>query len=359
MTHYRLWPALATHRGQRRRLNEDSIAYVYPDDPQVLQEYGALFLLADGVGGLSHGEQYSQQAVQTICDMYYQTPAHNVAERLARVLRAVNSQLHALEQGGASTIVAAVFHGDSLTVANAGDSPAYIITPHQIRKLTIDHVVDDPNNPKSKRLFRALGYESAMTVDTVTGRICPGMRLLLCSDGLTRYYTDEQLQSECQPYNASHTVESLVHGAYLRGGIDNISAIVVEVAEKTLDDSGLREHVAALNPAISLPEALSNVQPLFAPYMKPYSVPDPAGTIYDTVTRKSFLRTHALPPPPLPRPLTPEHKLTPTPSRRPSFWEWFARRPVKPAPLVPPAPLLTNLDEAAQHGLTDSEEDPV
>ena len=179
MTHFRLWPALATHRGQRRRNNQDSIAYVYPDDPLVLRDYGALFLLSDGVGGLQRGEHYSQQAVQTICDMYYQTPANNVAERLARVLRAVNSQLHALNLGGAATIVAAVFHGDSLTIANAGDSPAYIITHDAIRQLTIDHTVDDPSNPKSKRLFRALGYEDSITVDCVTGRVVPGMRFLM------------------------------------------------------------------------------------------------------------------------------------------------------------------------------------
>lgn len=355
MSHYRLWPALATHRGQRRRQNEDSIAYVYPDDPHVLRDYGALFLLADGVGGLSHGEQYSQQAVQLICDMYYQTPAHSVGERLARVLRAVNSQLHALGQGGASTIVAAVFHGDSLTVANAGDSPAYIVTPQSIRKLTIDHVVDDPNNPKSKRLFRALGYEAAMTVDCTTGRIVPGMRLLLCSDGLTRYFTDEQLQAECQPYTSAHTVESLVHGAYLQGGIDNISAIVVEVAEKNLEDALLGEHVGYMQPILALPEVLSDVQPLFAPYMKPYSIGEVSGTIYDTMQRKSYLRTHAMPPPP--RPQTPDQKVTPTPSQRPRFWDWIARRSAKAAPPVPPALLLTNLDEAAHHGLKDTDED--
>lgn len=74
MTLFRLTPALATHRGQRRRHNEDAVAYIYPDDPAILRDYGAIFLLADGVGGLRNGQEYSQKAVQAICDHYYHTP---------------------------------------------------------------------------------------------------------------------------------------------------------------------------------------------------------------------------------------------------------------------------------------------
>jgi hypothetical protein len=190
----------------------------------------------------------------------------------------------------------------------------------------------------------------------------PGMRVLLCSDGITRYYSDTELQSLSQPHTTPHTVQSLVHGAYLRGGADNISAVMIEVADKISDDASLRAHVAGLRPFLTLPEELSNVHPLFPPYMKPYSVGETAGTIIDQTNgqqRKSYLRTSELPnvTVSVPMPMAPSQPLTTIPTRRPRFWDWIARRPADPAPLVPPSPARTNLDEVSVRGLRDRDED--
>lgn len=297
MTTPLLYPALATHRGQRRRNNEDYVGYIYPDDPAVLAKYGALFVVSDGVGGLAYGETYSEQVVTLITKMYYQSPGKDVAERLARVIQQINVLLHKTGVGGAATIVVAVFHGSSLTIANAGDSRAYLINRERGLRLTDDHVVlVEEDGRRSKKLFRAVGYEALISVDTVTGLVHPGQRLLMCTDGVTRYLTDDNLFDLAATHAPHDVINRLIQLSYAAGGVDNISAALIEVGDFPANNTQLQQHVAQLKPLITLPDMLAShpILETLPPYRSPIAQfpPDDSQTILYDRRRKTF---HAQP----------------------------------------------------------------
>src|SRR6185369_801968 len=110
MTLLRLTPAVATHRGMRRRHNEDAVNYDYPIEPAKLQTYGALFVVADGVGGLSAGDKASTMAVEHLVQRYYAgNAAASAEERLAAAFLEVNNTVFkTLNRKGATTMVAVV-----------------------------------------------------------------------------------------------------------------------------------------------------------------------------------------------------------------------------------------------------------
>src|SRR5262245_32750703 len=113
MTLLRLIPAMGTHVGMRRRHNEDYIGYRYPDDIEILQESGALFVVADGVGGLSAGERASSMAVERLIKHYYAADSEIPPDqRLSIAFQQVNHDVYKLlndpGKPAATTMVAVV-----------------------------------------------------------------------------------------------------------------------------------------------------------------------------------------------------------------------------------------------------------
>lgn len=271
MTVYLLYPALSTHRGQRRDRNEDAVGYRYPATLRELREYGALFLLADGVGGLEHGERASDQTLHVIMREYYRSPADTIAARLVEAVRAANTALRQQPNSGATTLIAAVICGDTLTVAHVGDSAAFWLDGSGIHKLTEEHVMyPDPQNPKKRKLTRAVGHQDQITVDTVSGPVSTGGRLLLCSDGVTRYLDEAQCYDLCAA-DPADAVTAIVNAANQAGGADNISAVVVAIGGLCPDDAALRQHQRRLTPYIKLPDVLPA-----EPSPPPTGAPEPA-----------------------------------------------------------------------------------
>jgi protein phosphatase len=256
MTDYLLYPALSTHRGRRRDLNEDAVAFMIPSDPAALRTYGAMFLVADGVGGVEHGERASDRALRVLLHDYYQGDApDDVAARLVELVQQANTLLHATPEQGATTLVAAVLRGETLTVASVGDSAAFWLSANQCQKLTEDHVaVIDPANPKKRRLTRALGHQPTLSVDTITGTITRGARLALVSDGVTRHLDENRLRDLCTGGPPADSVRAVIQAANDAGGTDNISIILVEIGPPG-DDDLLREHVQAMGDIfVTVPE---------------------------------------------------------------------------------------------------------
>ena len=75
----RLEVAQLTDVGRKREHNEDNMAYVIPKDPQVMAKKGALFIVADGMGGHAAGEVASEIAVDTVSNVYYQDDSDDIA----------------------------------------------------------------------------------------------------------------------------------------------------------------------------------------------------------------------------------------------------------------------------------------
>ena len=127
-----------TDPGQKRANNEDAVGTFEPKDSRQLKQSGRLYVVADGLGGHQFGERASQYAVENLLKLYFEAPDIPPEKRLRDIIQQVNQKLIAtarreLASGEkmATTVVAAVVRGDTLQVANVGDSRAYLIRGRQ------------------------------------------------------------------------------------------------------------------------------------------------------------------------------------------------------------------------------------
>jgi serine/threonine protein phosphatase PrpC len=236
--------AMETHIGRQRQQNQDAIGHLVPPDPAVLDELGQVFVLADGVGGLKGGDLASQYALSTIMSSYYDQPEGSPADRLARAIAEANSIIYDEGQAQgttmATTVVAAVVQRRDLIIGSVGDSPAYLIREGRPRKLTLDHTVaalsDTPPESESggRKLVRALGVAASVKVDIITGRVRDGDCVVLCSDGLTRYITPEEIERITTDQPVEEAAKTLIETANERGGADNISVIILRLVDEEI-----------------------------------------------------------------------------------------------------------------------------
>ncbi len=241
-----------SHPGQVREVNEDS--YYCPTkqtqsykkvDQAALSSKGYLLIVADGIGGSDLGQRASREVVQSLRDVYYETPlAGTLDQRLYNAVQYANDSLYqmrtrnpALGQAG-STVVAAVIQNNYLYVANAGDSRAYLIRDGQASQRTKDHTLIaekaarglPPADADQGVITRSMGDKPAMPADLYTATILQdGDAVLLCSDGLTDMVKDEDLAKVITANPSRKAVEKLIKMANRAGGPDNITAVVAKI----------------------------------------------------------------------------------------------------------------------------------
>jgi serine/threonine protein phosphatase PrpC len=232
MTLLRLTPAVATHRGMRRRHNEDAVGYEYPIEPAKLQTYGALFVVADGVGGLAAGDKASTMAVEQLLQRYYAgSPSVSTEERLAAAIQEVNlAVFKTLNRKGATTMVAVVITGEDLVAASVGDSLIFLIQGEKVTQLNTEDVLHS-DDAEDGALTKAIGYREDLEIETISGTLKPDDKILLCSDGLTRYLDRTLLNRHTNLRDPRDSVRRMINQANQEGGADNISTILVYVGE--------------------------------------------------------------------------------------------------------------------------------
>jgi serine/threonine protein phosphatase PrpC len=127
-----LWVGVQSDTGPVRDLNEDHADFFVPADEGQRHEKGAIFLVADGMGGHQAGEVASRTAAKRVMYEYYADTAHPAGDCLVRAFKVANQVLYDQAQADSSkvgmgtTMVAAVVLGRQVYVANVGDSRAYI-----------------------------------------------------------------------------------------------------------------------------------------------------------------------------------------------------------------------------------------
>jgi serine/threonine protein phosphatase PrpC len=242
-----------TDPGKERAHNEDYCGSFTPKDRELLAERGQLYLVADGIGGHQAGDVASQYAVEQILYAYYSDPWVNPADNLVRAIRGANAHVYREAQGNpthrgmGTTLVAAAIGGHELTVANVGDSRAYLVREGQIRQISQDHswvaervaenlLTPDQarNHPKRNVITRSLGNDPDVEVDVFHETIRAGDVVLLCSDGLSGLVRDEEMVTVVSRADSRTAAERLVRLANERGGTDNITATVIRMGRPVL-----------------------------------------------------------------------------------------------------------------------------
>jgi serine/threonine protein phosphatase PrpC len=240
--------AARSDAGPVRELNEDYVSYRLPEDPALRGSQGAIFLVADGMGGHRAGEVASREAVEWVMDRYYAYAGPDAGDGLVRAFQSANQALHGLAQADATrlgmgtTLVAAVVRETSprLTIANVGDSRAYLLRGNKLVQITTDHSwVEEQiqaglfkpeqaeRHPNRNVITRALGSKPTVEVDLFEGEIGAGDAILLCTDGLSGELSDAQMSRILRSSSPPRAAAQLVAEARRRGGNDNVSALVV------------------------------------------------------------------------------------------------------------------------------------
>lgn len=249
--------ALRTDTGRKRSLNEDSMLSTVPEDPHVLRERGALFIVADGLGGHARGEVASNMIINEVNRLYYEDKSEDedIAQSLKRAITQANLELfkRAIQEGSdmGTTCVACVIHGEHAYIANVGDSRAYLIRGGTAQQVTHDHswvaeqvrfglITEEQArvHPQRNVILRSLGIDPAVQIDLFTEPLQDGDTLLLCSDGLSGMVEDDEMTAIINAHEPEESVEKLITLANENGGLDNITAIIVRIstnqpAEKT------------------------------------------------------------------------------------------------------------------------------
>jgi serine/threonine protein phosphatase PrpC len=245
--------AAMTDSGCQRSNNEDSYGY---DAEQ------HLYVVCDGMGGRAAGEVASGMAVRSLIESFAANATFESAGEAMpvenRLLQAILDANQAVCDAGeqraelrsmGTTLVCVCLDSNRAVIGNVGDSRAYLIREDSCVQVTQDHSLlaeavrageisaeTAANSNLQSVITRAIGVEDAIEPDLYAAQLQPGDILLLATDGLTRYVQSTDILAALDG-NASLTVscQTLIEVAKQRGGADNITCILLRVAEEQMD----------------------------------------------------------------------------------------------------------------------------
>jgi PPM family protein phosphatase len=249
--------AAATDTGLRRSNNQDSYTSVRASNAEAWRQRGHVFLVADGMGAHAVGELASKMACDLIPHTYMKARNGTPSEAIAKAFREVSSLIHSRAsanrdfQGMGTTCSALLLLPEGALVAHIGDSRVYRARRDRIDQLSFDHSLvwelvrrnhltseqAELSVPKNV-ITRSLGPEVEIDVD-IEGPL--GVELgdvyLLCSDGLSGPVDDHELGAFAGNFHPRDASRYLVNLANLRGGLDNITVVLVRIGAWVDPDS--------------------------------------------------------------------------------------------------------------------------
>ena len=235
--------------GLERTHQEDAYGFQLSAADKILAQHrGAIFIVADGVGGQQAGELASRLAVETIRKSYYADLADDPAVALRNALNAANEVVHnagraAGRERMATTVVCAIVLQRRLHIGHVGDSRAYLLRDGRLTLLTEDHSwVNDQirlglldreaaaSHPRRNIITRALGYAPQVEPEISPAiTLSDGDRVLLCTDGLYEGIEARQIEEILRSHPPQLACQKLVELANETGGTDNVTVIVIEI----------------------------------------------------------------------------------------------------------------------------------
>ncbi len=241
--------ASLTDVGVRRSHNQDACATQPAADPAHWKKHGHVFIVADGMGGHAVGEKASAKAVRDIPLTYLKHAAiDGFGPAIRRAFTEANAAIFGIGQNnpefkGLGTTATGLFLcPDGVWVGHVGDSRAYRIRGPKVQQLTFDHSwvwevarrqgidPDELGDFKRNVIIRSLGPDLEVEVDVEGPHPAePGDSFLLCSDGLSNLITPDEIGAIVNSFSPEEACKYLVALANVRGGPDNITALIVQI----------------------------------------------------------------------------------------------------------------------------------
>ncbi len=217
----------------------------------MLPERG-VFIVADGMGGHAAGEVASEMAVQLIAESLEGVVGmddREAANLIRQAIHTANGLIYERtlteqdKRGMGTTATAMVINGPRYLIGQVGDSRAYVLRERRLFQITKDHSYVQEQvdagyltpeqartHPYSNVITRCVGANSDVVPDIYLGTVRPEDVYLLASDGLTGMLEDQELQSILSSGSPpGDLVDVLITEANQRGGLDNITVIVIRI----------------------------------------------------------------------------------------------------------------------------------
>jgi protein phosphatase len=254
--------------GRVREHNEDTIAH----DSDM-----GLIVLADGMGGYNAGEVASGIAVKTVTNLVREAvglqdlsvtdpstglsrPSIILRDAIQRANKIIyqTARSQAQCEGMGTTVVAALFHDNKISVAHVGDSRLYRVRGSDIEQVTLDHSLlqelvdrgfyspEEAQRASNKNYAtRALGVENMVEVEMQEHPVQKGDVYLLCSDGLSDMIGDDDMAVTVNTFgnNPNSVTQHLVKMANDNGGKDNISVVLAQVLDSFPAQHGIFDRI--------------------------------------------------------------------------------------------------------------------
>ena len=234
----------ATDIGLSREENQDSVRCEYFG-------HNLLAVVCDGMGGERAGKEASSMAVEEFFQRFSAGYSQSLTDEELRTLlissvSAANSVIYTRARfdfknfGMGTTLVAAFVTDHSALIVNVGDSRCYLITKQGLKQVTEDHNYamdlftqgkitreEVENHPQRRMLIRAVGVEKTVTADTFGYEFEDKISLLLCSDGLSGYCSDDEIYDVITHSTFDNVADELINLALKKGGRDNVTVAVI------------------------------------------------------------------------------------------------------------------------------------
>lgn len=217
----------------------------------IFDDGNAWAVVCDGMGGANGGDYASSTAVEIISDKLVKGYKHGMTGNTVRHL--ISSAIAAANisifdraredvflSGMGTTVVVAAVIDDSVIIAHAGDSRAYLLEGAEAAQLTADHSIvqamvdcgqiteeEAVVHPRKNVITRALGVSEQLDIDFCESGFERNSLILLCTDGLSNYLSIADMKRMAAEYPPEQLADKLVDLANERGGSDNITAAVI------------------------------------------------------------------------------------------------------------------------------------
>ncbi len=228
-----------TDKGKVRSENEDMF---------LVHEERKVYAVADGLGGLPGGKEASNMTIAEL-EEAISGPRYPDPLDYERLFNFINRKVHAEgrkiseEIGIGSTLTALQLNGRGISIGHVGDCVVFLFRDRDYIKITTDHTMAaemkarlEPGQEAyipeyfSHTLTRCLGQQGGIEVDVYHQTLKEGDRLLICSDGITKTQSEEELLNEVwRSETPEDFIDRIIEVANERGGPDNSTGVAIYV----------------------------------------------------------------------------------------------------------------------------------